>query len=99
MTIQEMNTMIERVMATIAGEVAASGDIPVVTGNLRSAVKVRRAPYGFDIFVDTDIAPYGASVNENRQYWRRVALMVHDRLRSALGSEFTTNYNPRGGEA
>lgn len=98
MTLQEMNETIDRVMATISNEIATSDDVPVVTGNLRSAIKVRPAAYGFDIYVDQDIAPYGAAVNERRQYWRRIALMVHDRLRAALGAEFTTNYNPRGDE-
>lgn len=33
-----------------------------------------------------------------KPYWRRVAMVVHDRLRRELGAEFETNYNPRGEE-
>jgi hypothetical protein len=98
MTLQEMNTIIDRVMSSISNEIATSSDIPEVTGNLKRSIKIRPSSDGFDIYVDETQAPYAGQVNERRQYWRRVAMMVHDRLRAALGAEFTTNYNPRGEE-
>ena len=52
MTLQEMNAVIDRVMASISNEVSQSGDIPQDTGRLRSAIKVRPAEYGFDVYVD-----------------------------------------------
>jgi hypothetical protein len=98
MTLDEMNIIIDRVMSSVSNDIMQSGDVPEITGNLKRSIKVRPAEYGFDIFVDDTQAPYAATVNERRQYWRRVAMMVHDRLRAALGAQFTTNYNPRGDE-
>jgi len=44
------------------------------------------------------VAPYAAKVNRNNPYWRRLAMVIHDRLRRELGAQFKTTYNPRGEE-
>ena len=39
------------------------------------------------------VAPYAGKVNEQNPFWRRLAVLIHDRLRAELGGEFTTNYD------
>lgn len=122
MTYAELLQKIDSVMATIEASIGAQANVPIQTGRLRSAIKVRKSADGYEIYVDdgglsveqwqemypgfsadiTDnpvgVAPYASEVNDRTQYWRRVAFAIRDRLNVALGGDFQTEYDKRGGK-
>ena len=53
MTLDEMNKIIDRVMNNITGTIGDDANVPQKSGRLRSAIKVRRAADGYDIYIDT----------------------------------------------
>ena len=122
MTYAELLQKIDSVMATIEASIGSQAGVPIATGRLRSAIKVRKSAEGYDIYIDdgglsidqweemypftgsadiTDdpvgVAPYASEVNDRTQYWRRVAFAIRDRLNVALGGDFQTEYDKRGG--
>ena len=52
MTLEQMNQAIDRVMSTITANVGDEANVPIWTGRLRSAIKVRPASYGYDVYID-----------------------------------------------
>ena len=116
MTLEDMNSIVDRVMSSIMNGVGAQADVPSLSGRLRSAIKVRTVSDGYEVYIDDGgmteeewsetynginqgpwgVAPYAARVESRKPYWRRVAMVIHDRLRRELNAEFKTNYNVRG---
>lgn len=105
-----MDEQVKRILDANLQRIITSAGVPVRTGRLKSAIKVRRATYGWDVYIDTgnysleewmaldekpsNIAPYAARVNEMNQYWRRLAFAIYDVLNRELGGEFGTQHSP-----
>lgn len=80
----ELIATIDRILRQAVEELRLSNLVPVRSGRLRSAIKVREAPYGFDVYIDTGnlseeewkevserlwgVAPYAARVNQVNPY-------------------------------
>lgn len=106
MTYNELLSVVERVIYSVAGFAAEAG-IPIKTGNLRQSVDIREMPYGYDVFIDMGsgdendkehawgVAPYADKVNQGNPYWRRLAFTIRDRLNYELSGAHQTEYNTR----
>jgi len=52
MTLEQMNRIVDKVMTDIAA-LTAQAEVPMRTGRLRAAIKVRNVGDGYEIYVDT----------------------------------------------
>lgn len=93
MTQEELNRIVYQVIMETLPTARADANIPYDTGNLVRSIKVRQTEYGYDVYVDMNQAPYANDVNNG--YWRRLAFIIHDRIRARLGGDLNTNYTPR----
>ncbi len=77
---------IEKELEMIIGGIGAQAGVPMKSGNLRKAIKLRRTgPTSFQIYMDEEQAPYAEAIEELKPYWNRVAMAVSYRLASKLG--------------
>lgn len=108
MTYAEVLQKIDEVMIRIQSSIISNPDIPHDTGNLKRSIKIKKASYGYDIYLDTGnmttkeweenpvsgVAPYGVQLNEFKPYWRRLAFSIRDQLNSEIGASFNTEHRP-----
>ena len=77
---------IERKLNIIVPQIGAEASVPIKSGNLRSAIKLRRTgPLNFQVYLDEEQAPYAESVELMKPYWSRVAMSIAYDL-ATLGS-------------
>ena len=61
-------------MATIEASIGAQANVPVRTGRLRSAIKVRKSAEGYDVYVDDG----GLSVEEWEEMYPGLSANITD---------------------
>jgi len=85
--------LIRGALLSIISNIGAIAGVPVKTGNLRRAIKIRETSTGFQVYMDLDQAPYAESVESVSPYWRRVAVALNDQLKAILGDRGPTRYD------
>lgn len=90
---EELMSMVGAALASIVPTIGAFASVPIDTGNLRASIKLRRVGDAFEVYIDQDQAPYAASVELFKPYWRRVAMAIQDQLKIALGDTGPTRYD------
>jgi hypothetical protein len=100
---EELMSMVGTALASIVSNLGTIAGVPRDTGNLHASIKLRNVGDAYEVYIDTDQAPYAGSVNERSQYWRRVAIAIQDQLKLALGDTGPTRYDSgltaRGGNS
>ena len=108
MTYMEMIQRLDQVMAVLQASIPSDPTLPKQTGNLASSVKIRKASYGFDIYMEvgslttseweeqpiSGMAPYAVELNNYKPYWRRFAFSVRDKINFQLNGQFKTEHRP-----
>lgn len=121
MTYEQLLGIVERTIEMAAPTLGAGANVPIRTGRLRSAIKVKETNDGWLIYLDegsmtedqwnamfpngaklsdnpTGVAPYAETVDSYNHYWIRVADLLAQQIKSALGSAvegYSANYQNR----
>ena len=72
---------LEAELELIVSGIGAEANVPMKSGNLRDAIKLRKlGPLNYQVYIDEEQAPYAASMEEFKPYWNRVAMAMAYRL-------------------
>jgi hypothetical protein len=88
MELENILLEIEAELELIVNGIGAEAGVPVKSGNLRSAIKLRKmGPMNYQLYIDEEQAPYAGSIEDLKPYWNRVAMALSYRLAAKFGGD------------